>query len=157
MSHVETSNFDKSIEQLQRSSNMEGEKGVPRSPVVESAGSSTQEKAVTLIPRPSDDPRDPLNWPMSKKVGLTGVLCLAVFAGFTAPLAGQLNVKSQSVLYKQSTTHIAWQVSHLAHSQMFVLILCLRTLQHQQVSQLEDSSLRPCPSSSVEALPFFGH
>lgn len=48
---------------------------------------------------------------MSKKVSIVGVLCLAVFSGFVAPLAGQLNVKSQSALYKQSTTHIAWQVS----------------------------------------------
>jgi hypothetical protein len=47
---------------------------------------------------------------MSKKVGIVAVLCLAVFSGFVAPLAGQLNVKSQSALYKQSTTHIAWQV-----------------------------------------------
>jgi hypothetical protein len=47
---------------------------------------------------------------MSKKIGIVAVLCLAVFSGFVAPLAGQLNVKSQSALYKQSTTHIAWQV-----------------------------------------------
>jgi hypothetical protein len=47
---------------------------------------------------------------MGKKVAIVGVLCLAVFCGFVAPLAGQLNVKSQSALYKQSTTHIAWQV-----------------------------------------------
>jgi hypothetical protein len=47
---------------------------------------------------------------MSKKIGIVAVLCLAVFSGFVAPLAGQLNVKSQAALYKQTTTHIAWQV-----------------------------------------------
>jgi hypothetical protein len=94
---------------------MEDVKELPRSPVIESVNGSKQENGVTLIPRPSDDHRDPLNWPLSKKIGVTAVLCLAVFAGFTAPLAGQLNVKSQSVLYKQSTTHIAWQVCCLIH------------------------------------------
>jgi hypothetical protein len=47
---------------------------------------------------------------MSKKIGIVAVLCLAVFSGFVAPLAGQLNVKSQAALYGQTTTHIAWQV-----------------------------------------------
>ncbi|KAE8441863.1 hypothetical protein EG329_004218 [Mollisiaceae sp. DMI_Dod_QoI] len=94
-------------------------KAAPVSPVVEmmdafsmpSTPDVKQENGVTLIPRPSDDPRDPLNWPMSKKIGIVAVLCFAVFAGFVAPLAGQLNVKSQSALYKQSTVHIAWQNS----------------------------------------------
>jgi hypothetical protein len=87
-----------------------------------------QDHGVTLIPRPSDDPRDPLvsaiplslsptsnllgqNWPLAKKIGIVACLSFAVFCGFVAPLAGQLNLKSQSILYKQSTTHIAYQVS----------------------------------------------
>jgi len=48
---------------------------------------------------------------MGKKVAVVGALCLAVSCGFVAPLAGQLNVKSQSALYQQSATQIAWQVS----------------------------------------------
>lgn len=47
---------------------------------------------------------------MAKKLGVVAVLCLAVFSGFASALAGQLNVKSQATLYKQTTTHIAWQV-----------------------------------------------
>lgn len=48
---------------------------------------------------------------MSKKVGVVAVLCFAVFCGFVAPLAGQLNLKSQAALYKQAPVHIAWQNS----------------------------------------------
>jgi len=50
------------------------------------------------------------NWPITTKVKIVGVLCLAVFSGFVAPLAGQLNVVSQSKLYVVSTTQIAYQV-----------------------------------------------
>ncbi|KAI9743888.1 MAG: hypothetical protein M1818_002622 [Claussenomyces sp. TS43310] len=70
-----------------------------------------ERSAIVLIPRPSDDPRDPLNWPMAKKAAIVGVLSFAVFSGFVAPLAGQLNIKPQSVLYKVSTTQIAYQNS----------------------------------------------
>ena len=48
---------------------------------------------------------------MSKKVGIVAVLCFAVFCGFVAPLAGQLNLKAQAALYKKTTVHIAWQNS----------------------------------------------
>jgi MFS family permease len=98
MEDVKEANLTPSIEPV-------GGSDEPRTPELK------QDHGVTLIPRPSDDPRDPLNWPMSKKVGIVAVLCLAVFSGFVAPLAGQLNVKPQSTLYQQSTTHIAWQNS----------------------------------------------
>jgi invasion protein IalB len=95
---------------------------------------------------------------MSKKVGIVAVLCLAVFSGFVAPLAGQLNVKPQSALYKQSTTHIAWQVCCTHH---FIFSLSIdspicRTQQRQQVWQPGDSSLRLSPSSLVEARSYSG-
>jgi hypothetical protein len=54
---------------------------------------------------------------MSRKVGVVAVLCLAVFAGFTAPLAGQLNVRSQSALYHKQTTQIAYQVGDDQHEE----------------------------------------
>jgi hypothetical protein len=51
---------------------------------------------------------------MAKKVGIVGMLCFAVFSGFVAPLAGQLIPTPQSLLYKTTTVHIAWQVRTLA-------------------------------------------
>lgn len=123
---------------------MEEAKATLDSPVIETMGDAHSGPnspdlktghGVTLIPRPSDDPRDPLvrtqsfkqfeifisanapancdskNWPMWKKIGIVAVLCFAVFCGFVAPLAGQLNLQAQAALYKQSTVHIAWQNS----------------------------------------------
>lgn len=34
-----------------------------------------------LIPRPSDSPRDPFNWPLWKKVGTLAVVSYAAFVG----------------------------------------------------------------------------
>jgi hypothetical protein len=64
-----------------------------------------------LIPIPSDDPRDPLNWPASKKYAIVAVLSWATFAGFTSALAGQLEVGPLAALYKQSTTSLSYQNS----------------------------------------------
>jgi hypothetical protein len=94
---------------------------------------------------------------MSKKVGIVAVLCLAVFSGFAAPLAGQLNVKSQSALYKQITTHIAWQVCSSAHFHAKLQLTFDRTLQLQQASQPEGSFLPPSLSNLAEAQSFSGH
>ncbi|KAJ6779709.1 hypothetical protein PWT90_09422 [Aphanocladium album] len=67
--------------------------------------------AVTLIPRPDDDPRDPLNWPTSEKYTCTVVLSFATFAGFTTALAGQLEVGPLAKLYKKEAPAIALQNS----------------------------------------------
>ncbi|KAH8880904.1 MFS general substrate transporter [Thozetella sp. PMI_491] len=68
-------------------------------------------KRVTLIPHPSDDPRDPLNWPAHKKYAQVAILSLGAFAGFSGSLAGQLEVGPLSDLYKQSTTALTYQNS----------------------------------------------
>ncbi|KAF5868208.1 putative polyamine transporter protein [Botrytis fragariae] len=66
---------------------------------------------VVLIPQPSDDPRDPLNWTMQKKLKILAVISFATFAGFSACLAGQLQVEPQAELYNKTTTQIAYQNS----------------------------------------------
>lgn len=53
---------------------------------------------------------------MRKKVAIVSVLCFAVFVGFVAPLAGQLNLKAQAALYKTTTVHMAWQARTLSES-----------------------------------------
>lgn len=47
---------------------------------------------------------------MSKKLKILAVICLATFSGFSACLAGQLQVVPQSKLYKVTTTQMAYQV-----------------------------------------------
>ncbi|KAK5459731.1 hypothetical protein LTS15_003860 [Exophiala xenobiotica] len=45
---------------------------------------------IILVPQPSDDPNDPLNWPMTKKITITLILC---FGGclFASVISGLLN------------------------------------------------------------------
>lgn len=69
------------------------------------------QNGIVLIPRPLDDPRDPLNWPFRKKCTITAVLCLALFAGYAAPFCGQLNLIQQSKLYHKTTIQISYFVS----------------------------------------------
>jgi hypothetical protein len=95
---------------------------------------------------------------MPRKVAIVAVLCLAVFAGFVAPLAGQLNLKPQSTLYKHTTTQIAWQVCSisLVIVPLSLLIYC-RTRLLQLVWQVADSSSHLFHSSLAEALLYSGH
>ncbi|KAJ5962293.1 hypothetical protein N7501_007234 [Penicillium viridicatum] len=57
---------------------------------------------LVLVPRPSTEPRDPLNWPITRKYVLLAVLCLASFSGAIAPLSGQLNLADQEKLYNKT-------------------------------------------------------
>ncbi|KAI9642425.1 hypothetical protein NHQ30_009230 [Ciborinia camelliae] len=84
----------------------QGDDGSQHSPIVKKG-----QDGVVLIPHPSDDPRDPLNWPLSKKLKILAVISFATFAGFSACLAGQLQVVPQAKLYHKTTTHIAYQNS----------------------------------------------
>ncbi|KAJ9482617.1 hypothetical protein VN97_g10813 [Penicillium thymicola] len=57
---------------------------------------------LVLVPQPSTEPRDPLNWPITRKYVLLAVLCLASFSGAIAPLSGQLNLADQEKLYNKT-------------------------------------------------------
>ncbi|KIN08786.1 hypothetical protein OIDMADRAFT_175505 [Oidiodendron maius Zn] len=70
--------------------------------------SSLHSGSVVLIPKPSDDPRDPLNWPFRKKCATVAVLSLALFAGYAAPFCGQLNLVQQAALYHKTTVQITY-------------------------------------------------
>lgn len=65
---------------------------------------------VLLVPTPSDDPRDPLNWPMSKKALSTFALCFAMFTAYSAPFNGQIQLVQQAALYGKTTTQITYFV-----------------------------------------------
>lgn len=71
---------------------------------------------VILLPRPTESPNDPLNWPMRRKVTIMLSLNLAVFSGFCGPLAGQLNLYQQAKLYHKTTVEITYAVGALPHS-----------------------------------------
>jgi hypothetical protein len=65
------------------------------------------------------------NWPIRKKIKILAVISFATFTGFSACLAGQLQVVPQSKLYKVTTNQMAYQVESLIHdtSQPLKLII----------------------------------
>ncbi|PIA90915.1 Protein HOL1 [Cercospora beticola] len=62
---------------------------------------------VILVPQPSDDPKDPLNWPLWKRDVICGVLCLlSVIASTLSPLLAA-NTLTLTLHFKKSFTKIA--------------------------------------------------
>ncbi|KAI7215749.1 hypothetical protein KC352_g16663, partial [Hortaea werneckii] len=56
--------------------------GLPQDAVLKRSKDGT-----ILVPQPSDDPRDPLNWPLWRRDLITGILCLlSVIASTLSPL-----------------------------------------------------------------------
>ncbi|KAF5876774.1 putative polyamine transporter protein [Botrytis fragariae] len=88
------------------------------------------EGTIALIPHPSDDPRDPLNWPMRRKVPIVAALCLATFAGCAGGLAGQLIPAPQAKLYGVEITKMAYQTS-CSNAGMIAGSLILFPLSHK--------------------------
>jgi hypothetical protein len=129
--------------------------------------SRKEHHGVTLIPRPSEDPLDPLvsrtfamaklwenisnfnsqNWPISKRIKILAVISFATFTGFAACLAGQLQVVPQSKLYKVTTNQMAYQVRPIIYntSQHLKLII-YRTLLALQEWLLAVSSFSHYPT-----------
>ncbi|OLN95894.1 Protein HOL1-like protein 2 [Colletotrichum chlorophyti] len=62
---------------------------------------------IILIPQPSDDPNDPLNWPLWKRDLITFVLSItAIFATALGPILAA-NTVTIALLFRTSFTHIA--------------------------------------------------
>jgi hypothetical protein len=65
---------------------------------------------IVLVPTPSSDIRDPLNWPFRKKFLLTSALTLSVFCGYAVAFNGQVQLVQQAALYHKTTVEIAYFV-----------------------------------------------
>ncbi|KAI9743772.1 MAG: hypothetical protein M1818_002505 [Claussenomyces sp. TS43310] len=63
-------------------------------------------KDVVLVPQPSDDEEDPLNWPMRKKLLIFVCICLAGFAGQMSPNSNQLTFTLQIPTYHKTQTDL---------------------------------------------------
>ncbi|TKA58770.1 hypothetical protein B0A55_12666, partial [Friedmanniomyces simplex] len=62
---------------------------------------------IILVPQPSDDPRDPLNWPLWRRDLITGILCLlSVIASTLSPLLAA-NTLTLTLYFEKSFTDIA--------------------------------------------------
>ncbi|KAH8193991.1 hypothetical protein TruAng_011845 [Truncatella angustata] len=84
---------------------------------------------VVLIPTPSGDPDDPLNWTQTRKYVILAVLSVATFSGFTGALAGQLEVAPLSKSYHVETSEVAYQNS-AANAGMIIGSLIFYPLSH---------------------------
>jgi hypothetical protein len=95
---------------------------------------------VVLIPRPLDDPRDPLNWPFRRKCTIIATLSIAMFAGYAAPFCGQLNLTQQAKLYHKTVVQITYFVRIQVHLSWHLLTPIERTRHPQLVWQVADFS-----------------
>ena len=66
---------------------------------------------IILVPQPSDDPKDTLNWPMSKKVLTLGIISFASFVGLAQSLANQSGFFPQALLYHKEPVQLSYSVS----------------------------------------------
>ncbi|KAH8700696.1 major facilitator superfamily domain-containing protein [Talaromyces proteolyticus] len=66
---------------------------------------------VILVPQPSDDVRDPLNWSQRKKYLILTILTLTTFSGHATGLANQLGFPAQAELYHKTLTEISYTIS----------------------------------------------
>lgn len=51
-----------------------------------------------LVPRPSEDPADPLNWPMKLKLLILFEVCWLAFVSFTVSISGSSNLLTSTGL-----------------------------------------------------------
>ncbi|KAI1841022.1 hypothetical protein JX266_012803 [Neoarthrinium moseri] len=74
----------------------------------ESTHSGLNDVGIVLVPRPSDDPRDPLNWSFKRKATIGLTLWFSLFTGFSAPFNGQVQIVQQAALYHKTTVEITY-------------------------------------------------
>ena len=80
---------------------------------VKLADAKTTANGVVLVPQPTDDPRDPLNWPQRKKYLILSILCLAGFASNVSALANQLALGTQAKVYHKTLVETSYAVGAL--------------------------------------------
>ena len=81
---------------------------------VDSEAHTTVKHATTdllLVPQPSEDPNDPLNWSMSKKIFILGIVSLSAFIGVAQALANQSGFFVQAQVYHESPVQLTYSVS----------------------------------------------
>ncbi|KAI2842545.1 hypothetical protein CBS76997_7646 [Aspergillus niger] len=66
---------------------------------------------VVLVPQPSQDPEDPLNWAKGRKLRNLTILCMAGFAGTALDLANQLAMKDQAKNWDKELIEITYTIS----------------------------------------------
>ncbi|KAA8646338.1 uncharacterized protein ATNIH1004_007765 [Aspergillus tanneri] len=66
---------------------------------------------IILIPQPTEDPSDPLNWSMSKKIIILALVSISAFIGIAQALANQSGFFAQAELYNKNPIQISYSIS----------------------------------------------
>ncbi|KAJ5784348.1 uncharacterized protein N7503_009560 [Penicillium pulvis] len=64
-----------------------------------------------LVPQPSSDAADPLNWPLRKKVGILGLVSVCTWIGIAQTLANQSGFFAQAQVYHKSASELSYSAS----------------------------------------------
>ncbi|CAK1366160.1 unnamed protein product [Cercospora beticola] len=68
-------------------------------------------QGIALIPQPSDDPRDPLNWSSGKKTALTMAIMMSGFATAMQSVTNISGYAPQATLYRQSVVKLTYSIA----------------------------------------------
>ena len=63
------------------------------------------------MPQPSNDPLDPLNWAVSKKLMTLFIISLASFVGIGQAVANQAGFPVQAKVYEKTPLQLSYSVS----------------------------------------------
>ncbi|OAP61754.1 hypothetical protein AYL99_03957 [Fonsecaea erecta] len=66
---------------------------------------------VVLIPQPSDNPKDPLNWPVAKKIMILVIVSYTSFIGTAQQVANQSGIFAQATLYNRKPIELSYSIS----------------------------------------------
>ena len=86
--------------------------------------SKKSSNGIVLVPQPSDDPLDPLNWSQQKKLLTLSIVSAAAFAGYAQNVANQSGYFQQAEAYGTTAGRLSYSVGKT----------CIRTDIHQSYS-----------------------
>ncbi|KAK5268368.1 hypothetical protein LTR96_006075 [Exophiala xenobiotica] len=69
------------------------------------------QNGITLVPQPSDDPQDPLNWSKGRKLFTLFMVSFAGFAGMLQAVGNVSSIFQQGALYGKTPVEITYSVS----------------------------------------------
>lgn len=66
---------------------------------------------IVLEPQPTDDPKDPLNWSLPKKLTILGVVSFAALAAGTVGQANQFGMNVQAAVYGKTPIEVSYSTA----------------------------------------------
>lgn len=72
---------------------------------------AAENESIKLIPQPTDDPTDPLNWSTAKKLSTLFIVTLAGFIGLAQTVAANSGYFVQAGLYGKTAVQLSYGVS----------------------------------------------